>query len=99
MQQIELVVGQGEPPVPKACSEFGTTFAMSVIDALIDTLGIVEDGKELDDCDAGMGFFGKAKSILQYPGPMQYAVCPVPGQGVLIQYGVDDGFEVEHNIK
>ena len=71
---------------------------MPIVGAFVDSPGIVENGEQLNDFDVGPGFLGQPQPVLQHPGPMANAVRAMPGQGVVFENGVDEGFEVEHGI-
>jgi hypothetical protein len=95
-EQVEIVIGQRKIRIPKLCRQFGTTFAVAIIAAFVDSPGVVKNGEKLNRFDVGTRFFSQAKPNFQNPCPMRNAMRPVDGQGVIFQDCVDKWFEVEH---
>ena len=47
-EQIEIMIGERRIFAQKFCRQLGTTFAMTVIAAFVDSPGVVENGEKLD---------------------------------------------------
>ena len=96
-KQIEIVVVQVEHLATQFSGKTRSTNSMRGVGFLRHTLGVVEDGKELNDLDLGSGYFCKTKPVFQHPGPMSNTVDAKQRQRVLCQNGVNDGLQVQHN--
>jgi hypothetical protein len=59
VEQIEIVIGKMKPIPTENGGQIGTTLAMTIISAFVDSPGIMEDGEQLDNFDVGPGSLGK----------------------------------------
>jgi hypothetical protein len=84
VEQIEIGIGKIKHISSMFQSQVCPSLAVAIINAFIHTPGIVEDGKELDDFDVGLGFFGKTKPVFQDPRPMSDTMDTRPGQSVFV---------------
>lgn len=96
VEQVEISISQVEPVATECCGQVGTTFPMPRIVAFIHSAGIMEQSEELDNFDLGSGVLGQPQAVFQHSGPVGNAMRPLPGQGVVVQDCVDEGFEGEH---
>jgi hypothetical protein len=98
VEQNEVVIGERKILFTKLCCQLGTTLAMPIIKAFIDSPGVVENSEKLNHFEIGSGFLGKSKSNLQHSSPMRNAMRSIDGQGIIFENGMNEGFELEHGV-
>ena len=66
------------------------------IGRLVDSAGIVKDGKQLHDLDLGSGQLRQSQSVVQDSRPVGDSMNPVPRQGIVFEDCLDEALEIQH---
>lgn len=96
VEKIEFLVGKNKPLVTKSQGELAAPLTVPEIIPFAQTPGIVKDGEQLNNFDVGVGVLSQPKAVFQDPRPVADAVDATPGQGIVFEDSMNEGFEIEH---
>ncbi len=74
VQPMKIVISQFEQVSPQRQGEIRSALTMIGVRAFVFPLGIMENGKKLDDLHIGPRRLGEPKTVFQDPCPMSHAV-------------------------
>lgn len=95
VQQAKLVVRQVEQQPSHFQGEGGSSWTMFGVSTFVDSLGVVEDGEELHDLDAGSGLLGDPQPVFENPCRVRNPVIAIPRKDIRFK----DAMENEGHVQ
>jgi hypothetical protein len=92
-EQVEPpLIQREEPCLVKLAGQLGATGSVVGVNGLVVPTGVVKDGKELHDCEIGVGAVGQQPSVFKNASPVCKSMSPLQGLNVLGNDGLDERF-------
>jgi hypothetical protein len=94
VEKTKLVVVEIENATTKFDSEIGSPRPMIGIGVLIDPPRVMQYGEEGDDFNVCSGFLSQSQAVLKDSGPVGNAMVAGERQGVILENGLEDKWDV-----